>query len=60
MAVNEQLILEVDELEAEKMGKRKDMSYFDKGVIVMARRVVQCISKMSGLMVCYYGKKAGR
>lgn len=39
-------------LEAWKMGKRKDLSTFDKGQIVMAGRQGQCIYKMAGLVGC--------
>ncbi len=39
-------------LEAEKMGKRKDLSEFDKGQIVMARRLGQSISKTAALVGC--------
>ena len=35
-ATSEQSVLEVDVLEAGKMGNRKDLSDFDKGHIVMA------------------------
>jgi len=34
----------------EKMGRNKDLSEFDKGQIVMARRLVKSISKMLWLM----------
>ena len=34
------------------MGKRKDLSDFDKGQIVMARRLGQSISKTAGLVGC--------
>ncbi|ROL46548.1 hypothetical protein DPX16_21732 [Anabarilius grahami] len=34
------------------MGKRKDLSEFDKGQIVMARRLGQSISKTSALVGC--------
>jgi len=39
-------------LEAGKMGKRKDLSEFDKGQIVMARRLGQSISKTAALVGC--------
>ncbi|ROL52927.1 hypothetical protein DPX16_8490 [Anabarilius grahami] len=35
------------------MGKRKDLSEFDKDQIVMARRLGQSISKTADLMGCY-------
>ncbi|KAK3526719.1 hypothetical protein QTP70_032131, partial [Hemibagrus guttatus] len=35
-----------------KMGKRKDLSEFDKGQIVMARRLDQSISKTAALVGC--------
>ena len=44
-AASEQSVGEVDVLETGKMGKRKDVSDFDKGQIVMARRLGQSISK---------------
>ncbi|ROL46582.1 hypothetical protein DPX16_21766 [Anabarilius grahami] len=34
------------------MGKRKDLSEFDKGQIVMARRLGQSISKTAALVGC--------
>ncbi|ROL46053.1 hypothetical protein DPX16_1960 [Anabarilius grahami] len=34
------------------MGKRKDLSEFDKGRIVMARRLGQSISKTAALVGC--------
>lgn len=34
------------------MGKRKDLSEFDKGQIVMARRLGQRISKTAALVGC--------
>ncbi|KAK3512623.1 hypothetical protein QTP70_018636, partial [Hemibagrus guttatus] len=40
----------VDVLIAGKMGKRKDLSEFDKGQIVMARRLDQSISKTAALV----------
>ncbi|KAK3563491.1 hypothetical protein QTP86_030328 [Hemibagrus guttatus] len=36
---SEYFVLKVDVLEAGKMGKRKDLSEFDKGQILMARRL---------------------
>ncbi|KAK3573528.1 hypothetical protein QTP86_026043 [Hemibagrus guttatus] len=42
----------VDVLETGKMGKRKDLSKFDKGQIVMARRLDQSISKTAALLGC--------
>ena len=39
-------------LEAGKMGKHKDLSEFDKGQIVMARRLGQSISKTAALVGC--------
>ncbi len=44
--------LKVDVLEAGKMGKRKDLSEFDKGQIVMARQLGQSISKTAALVGC--------
>ncbi|KAK3528942.1 hypothetical protein QTP70_014153 [Hemibagrus guttatus] len=37
---------------AEKMGKHKDLSEFDEGQIVMARRLDQSISKTAALLGC--------
>ncbi|KAK3554937.1 hypothetical protein QTP86_001569 [Hemibagrus guttatus] len=37
---------------AGKMGKRKDLSEFDKGQIVMARPLDQSISKTAALVWC--------
>ena len=34
------------------MGKRKDFSKFDKGLVVMARRLGQNISKTAALVGC--------
>ncbi|MCI4387991.1 hypothetical protein PGIGA_G00080570 [Pangasianodon gigas] len=34
------------------MGKRKDLSHFDKGQIVITRRLGQSISKTAGLVGC--------
>ncbi|ROL47975.1 hypothetical protein DPX16_3714 [Anabarilius grahami] len=34
------------------MGKRKDLSEFDKGQIVMARRLGQSVSKTAALVGC--------
>ena len=34
------------------MGKRKDASDFDKGQIVMVRRLGQCISKTAAIVGC--------
>ena len=45
-------VLKVDVLEAGKMGKRKDLRDFDKGQILMARRLGQSISKIAGLVGC--------
>ncbi|KAK3566318.1 hypothetical protein QTP86_032352, partial [Hemibagrus guttatus] len=42
----------VDVLEGGKMGKCKDLSEFDKGQIVMARRLDQSISKTAALVEC--------
>ncbi|KAK3512587.1 hypothetical protein QTP70_017217 [Hemibagrus guttatus] len=39
-------------IKAGKMGKRKDLSEFDKGQIVMARRLDQSISKTAALVGC--------
>ena len=46
------LNFEVDVLEAEKMGQRKDVSDFDKGQIVLARRLGQNISRTAALVGC--------
>ncbi|ROL47651.1 hypothetical protein DPX16_13366 [Anabarilius grahami] len=35
------------------MGKSKDLSEFDKGQIVMTRRLGQSISKTAALVGCY-------
>ena len=51
-AAIEQSVLEVDVLEAGKMGKRKDLRDSDKGQIVMARRLSQSISNTTGLVGC--------
>ena len=51
-AASEHFVLKVDVLEAGKMGKRKDLSEFDKGQIVMARRLGQSISKTAALVGC--------
>ncbi|KAK3567713.1 hypothetical protein QTP86_022674, partial [Hemibagrus guttatus] len=45
-------IFTVDVLEAGKMDKCKDLSEFDKGQIVMARRLDQSISKTAALVGC--------
>lgn len=45
---SEQWILEVDMLEAES--KRKDLSNFDKGSVIMAGLLCQGISKKAGLV----------
>ena len=50
-AASEQSVLEVDVLEAGKTGKRKDLSNFHKGQIVIAKRLGQRISK-TGLVLC--------
>ncbi|KAK3512464.1 hypothetical protein QTP70_012995 [Hemibagrus guttatus] len=42
----------VDVLESGKMGKRKDLSEFDNGQIVMARPLDQSISKTAALVAC--------
>ncbi|KAK3523932.1 hypothetical protein QTP70_016739, partial [Hemibagrus guttatus] len=42
----------IDVLEAGKMGKCKDLSEFDKGQIVMARRLDQSISKTAAIVGC--------
>lgn len=39
-------------LEAGKMAKHKDLSYFDKGQIVMDRQLGQSISKIAALLGC--------
>ncbi|KAK3538316.1 hypothetical protein QTP70_035239 [Hemibagrus guttatus] len=39
-------------LKAGKMGKRKDLSKYDKGQIMMARRLLQSISKTAALVGC--------
>ncbi|ROL49918.1 Calsyntenin-2 [Anabarilius grahami] len=52
LAASEHFVLKVDVLEAGKMGKRKVLSEFDKGQIVMARRLIQSISKTAALVGC--------
>ncbi|KAK3560410.1 hypothetical protein QTP86_008469 [Hemibagrus guttatus] len=42
---------------AGKMGKRKDLSEFDKGHIVMARPLDQSISKTAALVECSQSKE---
>ncbi|KAK3543475.1 hypothetical protein QTP70_022071 [Hemibagrus guttatus] len=49
-AESEHFVLNVDVLEAGKMDKRKDLSKFDKGQIVMARPLDQNISKTAALV----------
>ena len=49
-AASESVVHKVDVLEAGKMGKRKDLSEFDKGQIVMARPLGQSISKAAALV----------
>lgn len=39
-------------LEAGKMGMQKDLSDFDKGLILMARRIGQSIYKTANLVGC--------
>ncbi|ROL52875.1 Spectrin beta chain, non-erythrocytic 1 [Anabarilius grahami] len=46
------VVLKLDVLEAGKMGKHKNLSEFDKGQIVMARRQGQSISKTAALVGC--------
>ncbi|KAK3536844.1 hypothetical protein QTP86_027040, partial [Hemibagrus guttatus] len=46
------MVLKIDVLEAGKMDKRKDLSEFDKGQIVMARRLDQSIPKTAALVAC--------
>lgn len=43
---------EVKVLEAEKMGKHKDLSDHDEGQIVMAKQLGQSISQKKGLVGC--------
>jgi len=50
--IYEHFVLIVDVLEAGRMGKRKDLSEFDKGQIVMARQLGQSISKTAALVGC--------
>ena len=45
-------VLEVDVLDAGEMGRSKDLSDFDKGQIVMARRLGQSISETARLVRC--------
>ncbi|KAK3568968.1 hypothetical protein QTP86_021379 [Hemibagrus guttatus] len=52
-AANEHFVLKVDVLEAGKMDKRKELSEFDKGQIVMARPLDQNISKTAALVGCW-------
>ena len=49
---SEKKILKVDVLEAVKMFKRKDLSNFDKGQIVIARQLGQSLSKTTALVGC--------
>ncbi|KAI5105476.1 metallophosphoesterase domain containing 2b [Silurus meridionalis] len=49
---SEHFFLKVDVFEAGKMGKRKDLSEFDKAQIVMSRRLGQSISKTAALVGC--------
>ncbi|KAK3542138.1 hypothetical protein QTP86_016464, partial [Hemibagrus guttatus] len=49
---NSVLNLNGDVLEAGKLGKCKDLSEFEKGQIVMARRLDQSISKTAALVGC--------
>ena len=51
-AASEQSVLEVDVLDAEEMGRSKDLSNFDKGQIIMARRLGQSISETTRLVEC--------
>ncbi|KAK3546690.1 hypothetical protein QTP70_031382 [Hemibagrus guttatus] len=44
------ILFKVDVLEAGQMGKRKDLSEFDKGQIVMARQLDQSIFKTTALV----------
>ncbi|KAK3559328.1 hypothetical protein QTP86_012756, partial [Hemibagrus guttatus] len=50
--IRQQVNILSSKLEAGKMGKRKDLSEFDKGQIVMARRLDQSISKTAALVGC--------
>ena len=51
--VNSQFLkLMLEKQEAGKMGKCKDLSDFNKGWIVMARRLGQSSSKTAGLLGC--------
>ncbi|ROL49972.1 hypothetical protein DPX16_6380 [Anabarilius grahami] len=52
IAASEHFVLKVVVLEAGKMGKRKDLSEFDKGEIVMARQLGQSISETAALVGC--------
>ena len=45
-------VLRVDVLKAGKMGKLKELSEFDKGCILMARLLVQIISKTAANVGC--------
>ena len=51
-AASEQSVLEVDVMDAGEMGRSKDLSDFDKGQIVMARRLGQSISETERLVEC--------
>ena len=50
-AASKQSVLPVDLLGAGKMARRKDLSNFHKGQIVLAKRLGQNISKKVGLLV---------
>ena len=51
-AASEHVVLKVGVLEAGKMVKRKDLSEFDKGQTVMARRPGQRISRTAAPVGC--------
>ncbi|KAK3571724.1 hypothetical protein QTP86_017841, partial [Hemibagrus guttatus] len=52
------IAMAIDVLEEGKMGKRKDLSKFDKGQIVMARPLDQSISKTAALVECSWSAVA--
>ena len=52
LGASEQSVLEVDVLDAGEMGRSKDLSNFDKGQIVMARRLGQSIFETARLVGC--------
>ena len=49
-AASEQSVLEFDVLDAGEMGRSKDLTDFDKGQIVMVRRLGQSISETARLV----------